>query len=131
MELASLIAAAADVCLKPNRHAVILVDGSEDISAVSLDDVHVKIESRDPNGERRFDFDLELEVYRSGSDLHLMLSWWDQPERPMLWQGSHPVWMESDSGRRCERPRDGAPLESLGRRLRDLLVGSVNPCRQS
>jgi len=38
----------------------------------------------------------------------------------MLWQGSHPVWMDGQ-GLRCERPPDGAQLEALARRLRALL----------
>ena len=50
-----------------------------------------------------------------------MLSWWDQPERLMLWHGRHPVWMDGASGQRCAAPLDAAPLESLGRRLRALV----------
>ena len=125
MDLQVLIAAAADVCLKPQRHAVVPVVGEPNVSgAVDLttDDAHLRIESRDPGGDRRPELDLELEIYRSGTDLHLMLSWWQQDERPLLWQGSHPVWMDGSSGQRCERPRDGAPLEALARRLRALLA---------
>jgi hypothetical protein len=127
MDLQVLIAAAADVCLKPQRHAVVPVVGEPNVSgAVDLttDDAHLRIESRDPGGDRRPELDLELEIYRSGTDLHLMLSWWQQDERPLLWQGSHPVWMDGSSGQRRERPRDGAPLEALARRLRALLCGS-------
>ena len=39
----------------------------------------------------------------------------------MLWQGRHPVWMNGDTGVRCQAPEDAAPLEALGRRLRSLL----------
>ncbi len=39
----------------------------------------------------------------------------------MLWQGRHPVWMNGDTGVRCQGPEDAAPLEALGRRLRSLL----------
>jgi len=126
MDLQVLIAAAADVCIKPQRHAVVPVVGEPNVSgAVDLttDDAHLRIESRDPGGDRRPELDLELEIYRSGTDLHLMLSWWQKDERPLLWQGSHPVWMDGSSGQRCERPRDGAPLEALARRLRALLAG--------
>jgi hypothetical protein len=127
MDLQVLIAAAADVCLKPQRHAVVPVVGEPNVSGaadLSADDAHLRIESRDPGGDRRPELDLELEIYRSGADLHLMLSWWQQDERPLLWQGSHPVWMDGSSGQRCERPPDGAPLEALARRLRALLCGS-------
>jgi hypothetical protein len=40
---------------------------------------------------------------------------------PLLWHGSHAVWMQAGSGERCERPIDGAPLEALCRRVRALL----------
>jgi hypothetical protein len=66
--------------------------------------------------------DLELELYRSGAQLNLTLAWAADPARPMLWHGSHPVWMDGASGQRCERPRDGLPLEALARRLRALLA---------
>ncbi len=127
----NLVAAAADVCLKPWLHAVVLVNGSDDAErkASSLDglsqggavDLIVRIESRSREGDRYSDQDLDLEIYSSGSDLNLMLSWCDQPERPMLWQGKHPVWMDGSSGQRCPAPEDGAPLEALARRLRALL----------
>jgi len=122
MDLPVLIAAAADVCRKPHRHAVIPVDSSPiDSDIGDLDDLHVRIESRDPDGARRPEMDLELEIYRSGNDLNLMIGWWDQPERPLLWLGQHPVWMEPESGCRCPAPDDGQPLEALARRIRALL----------
>ena len=50
----------------------------------------MRIECRDADGQRCSQRDLELEVYRSGDDINLMLSWWEQPDRPMLWQqGRH------------------------------------------
>ena len=80
------------------------------------------IEARDPEGCRLCEGDLELEIYRSGADLNLMVSWVSDEEAPMLWHGSHAVWMQASSGERCERPSDGAPLEALCRRLRAILV---------
>ena len=74
---------------------------------------------RSPAGERLPEEDLELELYRSGDDLHLTLAWAADPELPMLWQGRHPVWMSSN-GSRCDRPAAGCP-GSAGRRLRALL----------
>ena len=118
MDLLVLIAKAADVCLKPWSHAVVLIDPS---AAVELDDLNVRIECRDGDGQRHPDRDLELEIYRSGDEVNLMLSWLDQPDRPMLWHGRHPVWMDAESGQRCSAPQDAAPLESLGRRLRSLV----------
>lgn len=115
--LQQLVAAAADLCRKPMRHAVLLVDEAE-----GCDDCCLRLEARKPNGERCPDGDLELEIYRSGRDLNLTLAWCQGLDRPLLWQGSHPVWMEAETGLRCERPEDGAPLEVLARRLRALLI---------
>ena len=122
MDLLKLIAKSADVCLKPWIHAVVPIDPS---APAVLDDLNVRIECRDPQGERCPERDLELEIYRSGNDINLMLSWWDQPERPMLWQGRHPVWMNGESGQRLSAPEDAGPLEALGRRLHSLFQ-SVN-----
>ena len=118
MDLLVLIAKSADVCLKPWSHAVVLIDPS---SIEQRDDLHVRIETRNSEGHRHPKRDLELELYRSGEEINLMLSWWDQPERPMLWHGRHPVWMDGASGQRCAAPQDAAPLEALGRRLRALV----------
>jgi hypothetical protein len=53
-----------------------------------------------------------------------MLAWAGREDRPLLWQGSHPVWMDGASGVRCDRPEQGLPLEALARRLRALLQES-------
>ena len=121
MDLLMLIAKSADVCLKPWVHAVVPIDPS---APAVLDELNVRIESRDPQGERCPERDLELEIYRRGDDINLMLSWWDQPERPMLWQGRHPVWMHGENGQRLSAPQDAGPLEALGRRLHSLLQPS-------
>ena len=68
---------------------------------------------------------MELEIYRSGEELNLMLSMVADEEAPMLWHGSHPVWMQSHSGERCERPSGGPPLEALCRRIRALIAGEA------
>ena len=126
--LSGLIAVAADVCLKPMRHAVVLLDEDHPDQPIALadlldrgDDLRFRLECRDQDGVRWADQDLELELYRSGDDLNLMLGWWDQPDRPLLWQGQHPVWMDGNTGQRCSAPQDAAPLEALTRRLRALL----------
>ena len=123
MDLLVLIAKAADVCLKPWSHAVIVIDPS---APAELDELDVRIECRDGDGQRHPDRDLELEIYRSGDEINLMLSWWDQPERPMLWHGRHPVWMDGASGQRCSAPQDAALLEALGRRLRALVTPAAD-----
>ncbi|HGY5532699.1 MAG TPA: hypothetical protein ACN46P_02485 [Prochlorococcus sp.] len=129
--LSVLVASAADVCLKPWLHAVVLIDIADvdqeaesflELIAAGAVDLTVRIECRNRDGDRHPEHDLELEIYRSGKDLNLMLSRCDQPDSPMLWQGQHPVWMDGRSGQRCQPPEDGAPLESFARRLRALLA---------
>lgn len=115
--LQQLVAAAADLCRKPLQHAVLPV-----AEVQQCDDCCLRLEARSPGGLRCPEEDLELEIYRSGGDLNLTLAWCHDPTRPLLWHGSHPVWMEAESGLRCERPGDGTPLEALARRLRALLV---------
>jgi hypothetical protein len=114
-DLSRLVAAAADLCRKPLRHGVVLTSPGQE------EDYCLRIEARSAEGERLAGEDLELEIYRSGEDLHLTLAWRADELRPMLWQGSHPVWM-SPRGERCDRPHDGLPIEALARRLRVLLA---------
>lgn len=117
-DLAQLVAAAADLCRKPLRHGVVLASGADD------SDCSLGLEVRNAQGERLPERDLELEIFRSGNEgnarLHLTLAWRLDDTMPMLWQGSHPVWMDCQ-GRRCERPDEGAQLEALARRLLALL----------
>ncbi len=119
-QLFTLIAQAADVSMKPWRHAVIendlAIDNSIDNS--SSFDLVIRIEARNQEGDRLQDNDLELEIYTSGDDINLILSWSTKPTKPILWQGKHSVWMDSVSGKRCQAPSDANLLESLARRLR-------------
>lgn len=126
-DLLQLVAAAADLCRRPLRHGV-LPHGE-----ITPSDCCLHLESRDPEGRRRPEHDLELEIFRSGvsgsgdrpdGNLHLTLAWLadGEGERPMLWHGNHPVWMDAQ-GQRCPRPEGGEPLEALARRLRALLLG--------
>lgn len=124
-DLVRLVAAAADLCRKPLRHAVIDAHpdpGAGKGFAPQATDRCLRLEVRSLQGERMAEEDLELEIYRSGADLNLTLAWLAFEERPVLWHGSHPVWMDGTTGQRCERPEGGAQLEALGRRLRALLV---------
>lgn len=114
-DLSRLVAAAADLCRRPLHHGVVQAGPAEPLEC------SLRLEARSPQGERLPEEDLELEIYRSGEDLNLTLAWRHDDSRPMLWQGSHPVWMDG-SGRRCPPPAAGAPLEALARRLRALLA---------
>jgi hypothetical protein len=122
-DFASRLAAAADLCLKPHRHGVRLLGELPELGAAD-GDLCVRIEPRSPEGARLEQGDLELELYRSGADIHLTLVTLADETAPLLWQGSHPVWMDGVSGERCERPEGGVPLEALARRIRALVVGA-------
>jgi hypothetical protein len=115
------LARAADLCLKPGRHAL-RWSGDPPSRIGDCSDCALLIEARDPDGVRCPERDLELEIYRSGNELNLMLTRLADEQAPLLWHGSHPVWMHHASGERCERPADGAPLEALCRRIRALLI---------
>jgi hypothetical protein len=122
-DLCQLVAATADLCRKPLRHAVLLVSETPDVLlSDQLLDCCLRLEVRRPDGVRFPEEDLELEIFQSGADLHLTLAWCADDQRPLLWQGSHPVWMEPHTGERCSRPVEGVPLESIARRLRSLLL---------
>ena len=125
MTLLQLVAQAADLCRKPLRHAV-RFQGEPPGSIGECSDCALLIEARTPDGERATPLDLELEVYRSGNALNLMVSSAVDDRAPVLWHGNHPVWMRADNGERCERPEGGAPLEALCRRLKALLAASAS-----
>lgn len=122
-DLCQLVAAAADLCRRPLRHAVVNPDPEGVVAAEGEDslDLCLRLEARSPEGERLPAEDLELEIYRSGEELNLTLAWRQGDEHPLLWQGSHPVWMDGATGLRCSCPPRGEPLEALARRLRALL----------
>lgn len=124
------LARAADLCHPPWQHAVRAAhpdknhrsDAAPPVRVVL--DLPLRLEARDAEGSRRPEHDLELELYRSGDELNLMLSRVLDDEAPILWHGNHPLWLQADDGRPCERPLDGAPLEAFCRRVRALLAGT-------
>lgn len=125
----SLVAAAADLCLKPHRFAVVHQSSAQDgagrpdeaLDPEGADDWALLLQARDGEGRRLPEEDLELEIYRSGMRHNLMLCRCRPVGHPLLWHGGHPVWMDGVSGERCERPADGERLEALARRLHALL----------
>ena len=117
------VAKAADLCMKPYVHSVFLenqIDYGSD-----LDDMIFKIQCRNIDGEREESMDIELEVYKSGNEVNLTISWKFLIDRPILWQGKHAIWMDSSSGMQCETPSDGKLFESLARRLKIVFKTSL------
>ena len=122
-DILSEIAKACDHCLKPWRHSII------DNSAASLSDspdelidLTLKVECRGDNGERYPRNNLELEIYKSGSDLSITLAWPFYSNRPILWHGRHSIWMDPINGKRSSTPVEGSSLEALARRLRSIFL---------
>ena len=121
--LISEVAKAADLCMKPYAHSVFLENHLDDGN--DLEDLIFKIKCRNIDGEREESMDIELEVYKSGNELNMTISWKSLIDSPILWQGKHPVWMDSSSGMQCEMPSDGKLFESLARRLRTVFKTSL------
>ena len=127
-QLISIVAQVADLSLKPWKHSVLLHDDTE-IKNINLDNFReliLRIECRDLNGERHFENDLELEIFRSGGDFNITLSWLSFPHKPILWQGKHSLWMDAHTGKRCSLPADGEKLEAFSRRLRARFLSLFN-----
>ena len=117
------VAKAADLCLKPYVHSVSLEENRlNDFN--DFEDLIFKIQCRNIDGEREQSMDIELEVYKSGNEVNMTLSWKSLIDRPILWQGKHAVWMDSSSGVQCEIPSYGKSFESLARRLRTIFKAS-------
>ncbi len=122
-DLLTEIAKAADLCMKPWRYSVKEnLDDNALENSDELVDLILIIECRNQEGERFPERDLELEIFKSSSDLSITLSWRSLEERPILWQGRHPVWMDSFSGKRCQPPENSSSLEVLARRLRAFML---------
>ncbi len=117
------VAKACDHCFMPWRHSVIdnsapsLSDSSDE-----LIDLTLKVECRGEDGQRYPRNDLELEIYKSGSDLSITLAWPFYPNRPILWNGGHSIWMDPINGKRSSTPVEGSSLEALARRLRSIFL---------
>ena len=121
--LISEVAKAADLCIKPYRHSVFIENQLDDEN--HLDEIIFKIQCRNIDGEREESMDIELEVYKSGNEVNMTISWKSLIDRPVLWQGKHSVWMDSSSGVLCEPPSNGKLFESLARRLRAIFKTSL------
>jgi len=121
-DLYAFIAATADLCLKPWKHAVVSQNllTSKSIQTDEPLELVISIECRNLEGERLPENDLDLEIYRSGTDSNLMVGWSNQLDRPILWHGQHSVWMDANTGSRCQAPEDFIYLEVMARRLRAL-----------
>jgi len=122
------IARAADLSMKPWIHSVLDTCSSKseekDADSDALDLI-LRVECRGPDGVRFELNDLDLEIYRSGDDLSLMISKVNPKEKFILWHGKHSMWMNGDTGISCEGPNYGEIIESFARRLRALFISEL------
>tara|TARA_Y100001968_G_scaffold94151_2_gene84600 strand:- start:5665 stop:6075 length:411 start_codon:yes stop_codon:yes gene_type:complete len=114
------IAKSADLCFKPLKHSVLNNQTIEkyDFNILDFNEIILKIECRNTDGVRCSENDLDLEIFRSGDELNIILSWHSFPLKPILWQGKHSLWMDANTGKRTTAPVDGVKLEAFSRRLR-------------
>ena len=81
----SEVAKACDFCLKPYRYSVIDNSVAETFEDVNEQlDLTLTGECRSYDGNRLPDNDLEIEIYRSGLDISITLSWLSFPTKPIL-----------------------------------------------
>ena len=127
-EIYPLIAESADICMKPWKHSVVNnndKDSSQHIDVNSnFHDLILRIECRSVEGIRFYQYDLDVEIYPSGKDICLMISLCNNLEHPILWQGKHSFWMDSETGNRCNTPGNANDIELFARRLMSLFLNS-------
>ena len=119
-----LIAKVSDISLKPWKHSVVEstspINGEED--NIDSIDISVKIQTRDVEGQRIPERDIEVEIFKSGTDFSITLSWLLFPDQPILWYGTYSIWMDPQNGKKCTCPSNGSQLEILAKRLRASLI---------
>tara|TARA_Y100001968_G_C19084380_1_gene584571 strand:+ start:118 stop:528 length:411 start_codon:yes stop_codon:yes gene_type:complete len=123
-DLLSEVAKSADLCLKPWKHSVLSGENNVNDEMIDneLNELILRVECRNLEGERFSENDLELEIFRSGPELNITLAWINFPIRPILWQGKHSLWMDSQTGKRIPPPPYGQELEAFARRLRSTFL---------
>ena len=116
----SIIAKAADITNKPFIHSVVKVTGEYNLDSPEFD-LTVQILCRDIDGKRLDLYDLELELFKSNNDLVLVLAKLNYPNDPILWSGIKTLWMDSESGKKCNPPSYSFKLENLANRIKTFI----------
>ncbi len=115
------VAKACNFCFKPWIYSVIDNSAAENFfHEAKIIDLTLISKCRSSDGKRLPENDLEIEIYRSGLDLSITLSWIYFPNKPILWHGKHSLWMDSTSGSRVNTPNEAYKLEALARRIRSI-----------
>ena len=84
-------------------------------------DLTMNILCRDNYGKRMDIYDLELELFRSNSELVLVISKLNFPDEPILWSGVKTIWMNSKNGKKCTPPKYCSRLENLATRIKSFI----------
>ena len=116
----SLIAKSADLTNKPFVHSVVKINGEYEIEEEDVD-LMVNILCRDKEGKRLEIYDLELELFKSNTELVLVISKLNFPDEPILWCGVKTLWMDSNNGKKCKAPKYSARLENLANRIKSFI----------
>ena len=117
----ALIANAADLSNKPFIHSVVKING-EYTDVLEDIDLTIKILCRDADGKRLELYDLELEIYKSNSDLIIVITKLNFPNEPMLWSGPKNLWMDVKTGKKCNPPSYAFKIENLAGRIKSLFT---------
>ena len=116
----TLVAKSADLTNKPFQHSVINVKGEIDFYADELD-ITLNILCRDIDGRRVKVNDLEIELFRSNKDIVLVIAKLNFPDDPILWSGNKVLWMDGNTGQKCNPPNYSSLLENLANRIRSFI----------
>ena len=116
----SLIAKSADLTNKPFVHSVVKINCKNEIVGEDID-LTVNILCRNKQGKRLEIYDLELELFRSNKKLVLVISKLNFPNEPILWCGVKTIWMNSNSGEKCNPPKYSSRLENLANRIKSII----------
>ena len=117
----TLIAKSADLTNKPFLHSVVKINGEYEKDNDDID-LTVNILCRDNEGKRLDIYDLELELFRSNSELVLVISKLNFPDEPILWSGVKTIWMNSNNGKKCSPPKYSNRLENLATRIKNFIT---------
>ncbi len=117
----TLIAKSADLTNKPFLHSVVKINGEYEKDNDDID-LTVNILCRDIEGKRLDIYDLELELFKSNSELVLVISKLNFPDEPILWSGVKTIWMNSSNGKKCSAPKYSQRLENLATRIKNFIT---------
>ena len=117
----TLIAKSADLTNKPFLHSVVKINGEYERDNADID-LTVNILCRDNEGKRLDIYDLELELFKSNSELVLVISKLNFPDEPILWSGVKTIWMNSSDGKKCSPPKYCSRLENLATRIKNFIT---------